>query len=664
MEYPSIFSPLTVKSMTVKNRIAMLPMGSNMGGEFGNITDDHIRYYEQRAKGGTGLIIVENACVYKQGLNGTTQIRIDKDRYIPGFSRLVERIHSYGACASLQINHAGAGAIPERTGMESLSASCEPNKAGGPIPRPMTKDEIMHAVKCFGDAAARAVAAGFDAVEVHCGHSYLISQFTSPIYNKRDDEFGGSIENRARMGRLVLQEVRRRVGKNFPVGIRITSDDMVAGGNTFKDTLEILKYWDEYVDVYNVSIALNCTIQYQLDLMHFEDGWRTGYAKKVKETFGKPVIAMGNIRTPELAEKLIHDGVTDFIGMGRGLIAEPQWVNKVASGREDCLRKCISCNIGCIGNRLANNVGIHCTINPDLIHNDEYKEKKVSRPTNVVVVGGGTAGLEAVCTAAEVGCTSFLLEKSAELGGLARKISTFPEKSRIRQFVDYQTHRAAGLHNLFVFTEADCSVEAVKKLHPDVVINATGSAPLLPPIKGLKERVDAENGKVLTALYIIAHMDEFTAMDLTGKNVTVVGGGLVGVDVAEFFARRNAKVTMVEMADEIGRELDPINRCAFKELAEQKNIRLLTGTKLLEVKDGSFIVDTGAETQELDFDYGMVCMGMAPVRTLDEPLREYCLENGIEYANIGDSKKTRKIINGVQEGRNVLKILEKMEILH
>ena len=146
--------------------------------------------------------------------------------------------------------------------------------------------------------------------------------------------------------------------------------------------------------------------------MHFEDGWRTGYAKKVKETFGKPVIAMGNIRTPELAEKLIHDGVTDFIGMGRGLIAEPQWVNKVASGREDCLRKCISCNIGCIGNRLAHNVGIHCTINPDLIHNDEYKEKKVSRPTNVVVVGGGTAGLEAACTAAEVGCTSFLLEKS------------------------------------------------------------------------------------------------------------------------------------------------------------------------------------------------------------------------------------------------------------
>ncbi len=215
-----------------------------------------------------------------------------------------------------------------------------------------------------------------------------------------------------------------------------------------------------------------------------------------------------------------------------------------------------------------------------------------------------------------------------------------------------------------MFTEADCSVEAVKKLHPDVVINATGSAPLLPPIKGLKERVDAENGKVLTALYIITHMDEFTAMDLTGKNVTVVGGGLVGVDVAEFFARRNAKVTMVEMADEIGRELDPINRCAFKELAEQKSIRLLTGTKLLEVKDGSFIVDTGAETQELDFDYGMVCMGMAPVRTLDEPLREYCLENGIEYANIGDSKKTRKIINGVQEGRNVLKILEKMEILH
>lgn len=659
MDYGSLFSPITIKGMTVKNRITMLPMGSNMGGEFGNITDDHISYYEQRAKGGTGLIIVENACVYQQGLNGTTQIRIDKDCYIPNFNKLVERIHAYGACASLQINHAGAGAIPSRTGMENVSSSCEPSKDGGPVPRPMTREEIYHAVKCYGDAAARAVSAGFDAVEVHCGHSYLISQFASPLYNHRGDEFGGSIENRARFGALVLREVRSRVGKSFPIGIRITSEDLADGGNTFEDTLKMLEFWDEYVDLYNVSLGLNCTMQYQLDMMHFEDGWRAHYAGSVRESFGKPVIAMGNIRTPELADRLVREGTADLIGIGRGLIADPQWVNKVYYGKEDTLRKCISCNIGCIANRLSNNLKIHCTVNPDLIRNDDYKKKKVTRHTNVVVVGGGTAGLEAACTAAEVGCAAFLFEKSGELGGLAKKISTFPEKRRINQFVEYQIHRARQLHNLYIFTCADCTLDDIKRLSPDVVVNSTGSAPLLPPIKGLKERIDSEGSRVLTALYVIDHMDEFLAMDLSGKRVSVVGGGLVGVDVAEFFARRGAAVSVIEMLPEIGRELDPISRCAFKELVKQKSIRLMPETSLLEVCDDRFIFQNAEGRGEEEFDFGMVCMGMAPVKALDEPLREYCAENRIAYSNIGDSKKTRKIINGVQEGRDILSILEK-----
>ena len=483
MKYKGIFSPITVKSMTVKNRITMMPMGSNMGGQYGEMTDDHIKYYEQRAKGGTGLITVENACIDLQGLNGTTQIRIDHDKFITNLGKLTERLHAYGACVTLQINHAGSGSYPERTGMECLSSSAVPSKEGGPVPRPMTLDDINDVVKKFGMAAKRAQCAGFDAVEVHCGHSYLVSQFASPIYNKREDEFGGSIENRARFGRMVLEEVRKAVGPDFPISVRITSDDLIEGGNTFADTLEMLEYWDEFVDIYNVSLALSPTLHYQLDTMYMEDGWRTHYSRVVREKFGKPCITMGNIRTPELADKLICEGTADFIGIGRGLIADPQWVNKAMDGEEKLIRKCISCNIGCAGNRLANNKMIRCTINPDLINNDDYKNKQVKTSTNVVVIGGGTAGLEAACTAAEVGCSVFLFEKE-ELGGLTQKISKFPEKRRMRQFVDYQKERMAKLRNLYVFLGRTPTLKDIEALHPDIVINATGSEPLMPPIPG------------------------------------------------------------------------------------------------------------------------------------------------------------------------------------
>ena len=660
MMYTGIFSPITVKTMTVKNRITMMPMGSNMGGQYGEMTEDHICYYEQRAKGGTGLITVENACIDMQGLNGTTQLRIDHDRYITNFGKLTERLHAYGSCVMLQINHAGSGAYPERTGMPCVSSSAVPSKDNGPVPVPMTHEQIYEVVKKFGKAAKRVVAAGFDAVEIHCGHSYLISQFASPIYNKREDEFGGSIENRARFGRLVLEEVRKCVGPNFPISIRITSDDLMEGGNTFADTLKMLEYWDEFVDIYNVSLALSPTLHYQLDTMDMEDGWRTHYARTVKEKFGKPCITMGNIRTPELADKLVTEGTADFIGIGRGLIADPQWVNKVYEGREAQIRKCISCNIGCAGNRLANNRMIRCTINPDLIHDDDYKKLHVKRAANVVVIGGGTAGLEAACSAAEVGCSVFLLEKGNELGGLAQKISTFPEKRRIRQFVDYQKCRADALKNLYIFRNHPGDLETVRSLHPDIVINATGSAPLLPPITGLKENIDSKGGKVMTALYVIEHMEEFLAEDLNGKRVAVVGGGLVGVDAAEFFGRRGAKVQMFELLPEIGRELDPVSRCAFREFVRNNKVELNTEARLKEVRADSFVFDTAAGERECSFDYGLVCMGMASVRPLEDELSRFCLENRLVYANIGDSKKTRTIIDGVEEGRSVIKLLDKI----
>ena len=657
-DYPHIFSPLTVKNMTIKNRIVMMPMGTNYGEQNGEMSFLHINYYEQRAKGGTGLIIVENASIDSpQGSNGTTQLRIDHDNYLPRLFKFCENIHRYGTKIAIQINHAGASAVSSRINMQPVSASDVPSKEGGEIPRPLSKEEILHIVKKYGEAAKRAQTAGFDAVEIHAGHSYLISQFLSPITNKRTDEFGGSVENRTRFCRMVIDEVRKQVGPFFPIMLRLSADELMEGGNTLDDTLKYLDYLQEEVDIFDVSCGLNGSIQYQIDANYLPDGWRSYMAKAVKEKFNKPCISMGNIRDPKVAERILADGDADLIGMGRGLIADPAWVNKVATGHECDLRKCISCNVGCAGNRIGVNRPIRCTVNPSVLEGDVYKKLHVNKNCNVVVIGGGTAGLEAACTAAEVGCNTFLLEKGNELGGLASLISRIPAKNRLADFPHYLMHRAEQLENLYIFKNTEGTPENIRKFHPNIIVSSTGSAPLLPPITGLKDRIDNENYNIYSILGMINHINDFPK-DLEGKKVVVVGGGAVGLDVVEFFADRNADISIVEMMDQIGRDLDPVSKNDTKAMMKKHNVHQLTKTALLEVKDSSFLVKGDGEPYELPFEYGFVCLGMRAQGQLYQNLTEEFSSEDVEIMNIGDSQRARRIIDGTQEGRNILTILE------
>ena len=644
--------------MTIKNRIVMMPMGTNYGEQNGEMSFLHINYYEQRAKGGTGLIIVENASIDSpQGSNGTTQLRIDHDNYLPRLFKFCENIHRYGTKIAIQINHAGASAISSRINMQPVSASDVPSKEGGEIPRPLSREEILHIVKKYGEAAKRAQTAGFDAVEIHAGHSYLISQFLSPITNKRTDEFGGSVENRTRFCRMVIDEVRKQVGPFFPIMLRLSADELMEGGNTLDDTLEYLDYLQEEVDIFDVSCGLNGSIQYQIDANYLPDGWRSYMAKAVKEKFNKPCISMGNIRDPKVAERILADGDADLIGMGRGLIADPAWVNKVATGHECDLRKCISCNVGCAGNRIGVNRPIRCTVNPSVLEGDVYKKLHVNKNCNVVVIGGGTAGLEAACTAAEVGCNTFLLEKGSELGGLASLISKIPAKNRLADFPHYLMHRAEQLENLYIFTNTEGTPENIRKFHPNIIVSSTGSAPLLPPIAGLKDRIDNEDYNIYSILGMINHINDFPK-DLEGKKVVVVGGGAVGLDVVEFFADRNADISIVEMMDQIGRDLDPVSKNDTKAMMKKHNVHQLTKTALLEVKDSSFLVRGDGEPYELPFEYGFVCLGMRAQGQLYQNLTEEFSSEDVEIMNIGDSQRARRIIDGTQEGRNILTILE------
>lgn len=662
--FPHVFSPLTIRGMTLKNRVVMMPMGSDFAGHDGELSDEHIKYYELRARGGTGLIMVENVCVkYPEGSNGTTQLRLDKDCYIPRLFTLTEACHRQGALMGIQINHAGASAMSSRIGMQPVSASRFPSKAGGEIPRGLSKEEIASIAKDYGTAAKRAVNAEFDVVEIHAGHSYLISQFLSPTTNDRTDEFGGSAENRARFCRMVIDEVRKAVGPRVPISLRLSVDELVEGGNTVEDCLEYLEYLNDEVDIFDTSAGLNASIQYQIDANYLEDGWRSYMAKAVRDKFGKPTIAIGNIRDPKIADDILARGDADLIGMGRGLIADPDWCNKAQYGDVCDIRKCISCNVGCVGNRIGGNKPLRCTVNPDLTGGEAYKKQKVNKPCNVVVIGAGTAGLEAACTAAEVGCTTFLIEKKPELGGLAALISKIPDKKRLADFPNYLIHRASKLKNLFIFKNTEATIEMIRSMNPNIIVNATGSNPLLPPIKGLHENIDKEGGKVSSITNMINHVMEYPE-DLKGKKVVVIGGGAVGLDVVEFFAPRGADVSIVEMMPVIGNGIDPVSKVGTFALMDKYGVKQCPNTALLEVKADSFLVKTPeGNEEEMLFDYGFVCLGMRANAPILDAVRKEFEDEDVEIMNIGDSVRARRIIEGTEEGRNILNVLAKHDYL-
>ena len=659
-KYPNIFEPLTVKRTTIRNRIAMTPMGTNYGEANGEMSNRHMNYYSLRAKGGVGLIILENANVeYPVGSNGTSQIRIDHDSYMPRYYQLVESLHKDGATVAIQINHAGASASSARTGVETVSSSNVPTKAGGEIPRPMTKEEILTTVKKYAEAARRIQAIGFDAIEIHCGHSYLMSQFISPYYNKRTDEFGGSVENRLRFPRMILEAVRKEVGPWFPIIVRVSAEERVPGGNTLEDTLEYLEYLDEFVDMYDVSCGLNPSLQYQIDSNFLPDGWRSYMSRAVKDKFCKPVINTGNYRDPKIVEKVLESGDVDIVGMGRGLIAEPNWVKKVQSGEEDMLRKCISCNVGCAGNRIGVNRPIRCTVNPAVPEGDIYKKLKVNKNCNVVVIGAGTAGMEAACTAAEVGCNVFLLEKKDHVGGLSSFISNLPSKTRMKDFPKYLENRASKLDNLYTFLNTEANVELIKKFKPNIIVNATGSVPLVPPIKGLKENLEA--GNVSTIFDMINNVIDGKYPDdvCNGKKVVVIGGGSVGLDVIEYFAPRGAECTIVDMLPQIGMLADPITKCSMRETHDKYGVKEYVNTALQEVKENSFVVKLpNGEITELAFDLGFNCLGMRANNPLLPELKEAFDDTDVAIYQVGDSVRARRIMEGTMDGRAVLNVLE------
>ena len=643
--YARLFESGWIGKMELKNRLIMPPMEPNFGNADGTVSDQMIDYFRQRAKGGVGLIILPITCVdYPRGKAVSNQIAIDDDKFIPALARLAEAIHEYDCKCSVQIHHAGRQTRPGITGnLQPVAPSpiaC-PFMGEAPFnvqPRELSYDEVQELVQKFIDAAFRAKQAGYDCVQVHGAHGYLIGQFMSPLSNKRLDRYGGDFNGRMRFPKEIVAGIRKLCGPDFPILFRFSADEFVKGGIDLEMAKEIAKTMEAAgVDSMHVSAGIYASMPTLLEPMAYPEAWRVYLSEGIKKVVGLPVASVGVIRDPETAESILADKKADFIEVGRGLISDPDWPRKASSGNPEDIRKCVSCNF-CIGHRVFLNLSMTCLNNPEVGREAHWaKIQKAEAVKKVLIAGGGPAGMEAARIAHLRGHNVVLYEKAPELGGQVLVAAIAPFKEKIKWAADWQVEQLKKL-GVKVKTSASVTAEEIKSQKPDVLIIATGAEVQRPPIPGL----DGPN--------VSSYRDLFTgAKKIKGENVIVAGGGAKGCECALYLARQGKNVTIVEMLDDIACDLDGISRAdlIFIRLPEAK-IKWLTKLKILEVKAGGMVVlDRAGNRSELAADSVVYALGEKSVNDLEGVARKAGVP---EIYVIGDAKKPRRIAEAKYEG--------------
>jgi len=636
--FKKLFEPVQIGSMKLKNRIVMPPMVTNYATAEGGVTERLKAYHAARARGGVGLIIVEASYVHPNGKGFSHQLGLYKDDLIPGLRGLVDAVHAHGARIAIQLYHGGRQTSSRVTGSPIVAPSPLPWAEGQEVPRQLTAEEIHALAEAFGEAARRAKEAGFDAVEVHGAHGYLINEFLSPHSNRRSDAYGGTSENRMRFPLEVVARVREKVGPGFPVIYRLSAVEFVPDGLTLEDTTAFArKLVEAGVDAIHVSAGIHASSAWIIQPMAIPQGCLVEYAAAIREAIGAriPVIAVGRIKEPAMAERILQEGRADLVAMGRALLADPDLPRKVAEGKTDDIRKCIACNQGCI-DRLFKDLDITCLCNALAGHETEYdltapaREKKT-----VLVVGGGPAGLEAARVAALRGHRVVLYEASDTLGGQMRLAAIPPHKEEVNDLVTYLAGQVAK-PGVTVERGKGADAETVKAVKPDVVIVATGAVPAAPAIPG----IEADS--------VVNAWDVLDGKAAVGQKVLVIGGGLVGCETAEFLADRGKEVTVAEMTPDVATDVGPLTRGLMLERLARKQVKILTGTKVQAIEaDGVTVERDGRVEKIAGIDTVVIAAGAAPNTEFVESLGE--TREGITFYTVGDCAKPRRIIDAIHE---------------
>lgn len=652
-----LFEPINIGTLRVPNRIVMPAIHTNYGDSLGNVTDRLIDYYVERAKNKVGLIIIELVGVAPGARVSPNQLYIHNDSYVPGLKKLASAIKDAGACCFLQLHHGGRRAVSKyNDGMQPVAPSAIPAR-NYEMPRALSLQDIEELIEAFAQGALRARQAGFDGVENHFAHGYLIAQFLSALTNKRTDKYGGDLESRARIGVEITRRIRQKVGRDFPLTIRICGDEYIKGGLTSKDTQKIAALMEkEGIDAINVSGGYtashdegyyNALIPWSLVPMSIPRGKYVPLAEGIKKIVKIPVMVVGRLDDPELAEKVVAEGKADLVCIGRGLLSDAAFASKVYNKQDKSIRRCIAC-CECLVTALLEG-GLRCAINAEIGKEKEYQIKPAAKSKKVLVVGGGPGGMEAARVAALRGHKVTLVEKKSYLGGNMIPAAASSFKHDINLFKDYLIAEIRKLGvEILLNTEVDGKKIAAMK--PDVVLLATGSVPKIPPIPGTGLSHVTDAIKVL----------EGTVK--TGKRVVVAGGGSVGCELAADLAEAGKEVTVVEMrvtdfsdTDGLASDMNSILRRWFLfELWPTLPITVIGKSVFKEVtKEGLVIENREGEQRLIPADTVVFAAGLESCNGLKQKL-----EGKVpELYEIGDCTKPRKIMDAVTDAAKIARLI-------
>jgi len=630
--FETLFSSFTIGNLRLKNRILMAAMGNNFSHPDGTVSDRAIAYYAARAHGGAGLIITETSPVSLPGRHRTRGICAYDDSFLPGLQRLADAVHGQGGAMALQLHHAGRLADPGITGVPAQAPSPIARTAGGPISKEMSPEEIEATIADFAAAALRAKKAGFDAVEVHGAHGYLIHQFLSPRLNHRKDSYGGSPENRGRLALEVLRRVRKEVGKAFPVIFRLSAQEYVEGGYPLEEAVDwAIEAERAGASALHVSGGTTESLPGAARVippMVFPEGFHLPLAAAIKQRVRTPVIAVGRLGNPEVAERVLREGPADLIAAGRAFLCDPHWPRKALQGEADRIRPCVACNY-CIW-RLFQQEDLTCFQNALLGNEYRYRMEPAEKVKKVLVIGGGPGGLEAARVARKRGHRVTLWEKSPSLGGQMRLASIPPHKQTFRRALDWLTREVEREGIEIRLNTAGDSGNIIEE-KPDVVILAAGARPIFP---------DTFSGpKVMTAWDVLAGKE-------TGKEVLILGGGMVGLETAEFLSSKGCRVTVVEMLPKPAADMEGTTRALLLERLPASGICLKLSTKVEQVRDGRVWVESEEGKGCLEAETIVLALGAHPNR---EILR--ALEGKVsQLLIVGDCLEPRRAREAIHEG--------------
>ena len=633
-----LFTRIQIGNMEIKNRLVMPAMSINFGvDENGYVTEQLTEYFAARAKGGTGMLMVGGGAIHPNGLELPDLPTLWDDGCIPGLRKMADRIHEYDAKFGMQIMHGGRQSYDDKR--VAPSAIPAPAIVKG-TPKELTIAEIHELTDAFGDSARRCKDAGFDFVEIHAAHGYLINQFMSRNSNKRTDEYGGSYENRIRFLLEVFRNIKNKTGNSFPVGIRINGEDYIKDGWKLEDAIKLAPILEKgRADYLHISAGVYGSSELTIPSMYAKHGCFVHLANAVKKVVSIPVVAVGRIKSPEMANQIIKENKADMIAMGRAHIADPDLARKAESGNLSTIRPCLGCCLGCFNSVLDLEPGT-CVVNPEV--GREYllkQEKKPQTSKKVLVIGTGPAGLASARTAAIQGHKVVILEEKAHIGGMARLAAMVPGRSEIMDIVEFFTNELQIL-NIEIRLNVKPDRELISEIKPDEVIIATGSLPDIPLIKGLSN----------TKMDLHTAIEILEAEGVANNRVIVLGGNQIGLVIADYIAEKGSEVVVLNRHAHFAGEMARNDRFYLRERLKKNNVTLYKEISIKKfLADGVVFRLAGQDKKLEGFDSIVIAEKRISIRKPNELFKN----SNINVHFIGDAKDPRNIMFSISEAEEI-----------